>query len=40
MSDREGICVECGEWTSLEDPCCGDGVWIEGGVEFPEDADE
>ncbi len=34
--DREGICTRCGEHTTVEDSCCGVGVWVEGGMEFPE----
>ncbi len=38
MSDRIGMCSECKEWTSIEDPCCNAGVWFEGSLEYP-DAD-
>lgn len=37
---KTGVCTQCGEWTELNDSCCGDGVWIEGGVEYPDDDDD
>lgn len=33
----EGICIECKEWTSLEESCCGSGVVIEGSVCYPDE---
>lgn len=42
MNDKQGMCAKCGEHTSVDDSCCGGGVWYEGGIEWPadEDADE
>lgn len=34
---KEGICCECGEHTSVEDSCCGSGVWCEGDIAWPSD---
>lgn len=36
----EGICIECKEWTSLKDSCCGSGVAIEGSIRFLEEDEE
>lgn len=38
--DNCGLCTKCGEWTELEAPCCGSGVWIEGDIRYPEDDDD
>lgn len=35
--DQSGTCARCGEHTSLLDPCCGVGVYFEGGLESYED---
>lgn len=44
MSEKIGLCTACGEWTSVKEPCCGAGVWFEGGIEhwedYQEDSDE
>jgi hypothetical protein len=37
MSERIGMCMDCKEWTDVDDSCCGAGVLFEGSVEFPED---
>jgi hypothetical protein len=35
--DIEGMCVECQEYTTLHEPCCGAGVSCEGSVYDPDD---
>jgi hypothetical protein len=36
-ASREGICSSCKEWTSLNDSCCGASVYVDGGLEQPDD---
>jgi hypothetical protein len=37
--ERIGMCVRCKEYTSVEDSCCGSGVYFEGSIEFPDEDD-
>lgn len=37
---KEGICIECKEWTTLKDSCCGAGVLIEGSIEHEEPSED
>lgn len=38
--NREGMCPECHEWTSVPESCCGAGAHIEGGLVSDESAQE
>lgn len=35
-----GTCLDCSEWTSLAECCCGRGVYYEGGPLYIEEIDE
>lgn len=38
--NREGMCPECHEWTSVPESCCGAGAYIEGGLVSDESAEQ
>lgn len=35
-----GQCIDCGEWTSLAECCCGRGIYFEGGTLSIDDIEE
>ncbi len=36
---KDGICCDCGEWTTVNESCCGAGVFFEGDIVFDKEND-